>query len=355
MRSSIIISEVTTLSEFASLEAEWNELVESLEHPTPFLTWEWMWHWLKWLRGREELAVLLARENDRLVAVAPFILRTLVPRLGPFRLRFLGSGVTDELDFIGRELQENIIEDFLTESHKRWKWNLLDLHEFPETSPSISSVQRWAKSFLHRSCQTRLVEGLRVPLPPQYDLFSSTLSSRMRAKVRKAEERMLERFSDVTLRVNTSPSDVSKAMEDYLGFQTARWSSEPRSLYHERGYRGFLKDVAIALAGRGYTRIFQLSGDDEVLGIYLCFQVQRRTLGYGIAVGPGYWHLEVGFQLIHRVIRAEIERGQKCLDFLRGVEQYKARFGAEPKRSIRLRVTAPRLLGPVTALFRWAG
>ncbi len=42
------------------------------------------------------------------------------------------------------------------------------------------------------------------------------------------------------------------------------------------------------------------------------------------------------------IVRQAIERGYRAYDFLRGDEPYKARFGAQPRPSVELRIVPPR-------------
>jgi len=347
---SVVITEETTGSGFTALRHEWNALSRRANQTLPFQTWEWMWQWWKHMGDRHGLAILIARRRDRLVGVAPFTLRDAATPVRVRTLRFLGSEVTDELDFIGDGADARIVWRFLSESRRRWRWNLLDLWEFPSESPSVAAVEAWARSVLRRRCLAQLVDGLEVHLPSEYSKYWMGLTPRMRAKIRTSERRTQDRFGSLSLDVATSPRDVPAALKEYLRIQKARWEQEPTGLYHRLEYCDFLRDVSVALATRGLTRIFKLSGDGQTLGLALCFGTSGRTLSYGIATDPALRHLEIGFQLVNRVIRTEIARGQRVLDFLRGREQYKSRFGARPKQVVRLRVAESGLAGRLAAM-----
>ncbi|WP_428681619.1 GNAT family N-acetyltransferase [Reyranella sp.] len=127
---------VTSVEAFERLRPEWNELVDSMEHPEIFYRWEWSFLFFRHCRAGDELFIVVARDapGARISALAPLCLR---------RTRRLGVGVTvaetivaglaDYQNFLirggvhrGRAVGE--ILDFMA-AHAR-HWDVLDLHQF---------------------------------------------------------------------------------------------------------------------------------------------------------------------------------------------------------------------------------
>ena len=74
----ITVQEVTTRTGFEQLEPEWNALLTRSASNNIVLTFEWMSTWWQVFgdRGRQ-LYILVAREGDNIVGIAPLLRRTI--------------------------------------------------------------------------------------------------------------------------------------------------------------------------------------------------------------------------------------------------------------------------------------
>jgi hypothetical protein len=89
----------------SSIATEWNALLAESITNAPFLRYEYMQQWWKTRGGGEwqhaSLALMTAREGDRLVGIAPLF--HAVNRAGETALLLLGSiEISDQLDLIVR-------------------------------------------------------------------------------------------------------------------------------------------------------------------------------------------------------------------------------------------------------------
>src|SRR5438034_2418206 len=80
--SAVVIREVTTLPDFDAMQTDWNQLVDQLEVPSPFQTWEWNRAWWNHFGEGRALLILEFRQAGRVIGIAPF-----------FRRRLLTSGL----------------------------------------------------------------------------------------------------------------------------------------------------------------------------------------------------------------------------------------------------------------------
>ena len=118
-----------------------------------FLTWEWLYLWTKHYLGGDRLRILLLLDDDqRLVGIAPFYLRTTKAQgLIPLReLRFLGSETvcSSYLDVIVSERHTPAVLRSLCGylfNQARSDWDILTLSEVPTES---STFDLWNKLFI---------------------------------------------------------------------------------------------------------------------------------------------------------------------------------------------------------------
>jgi hypothetical protein len=88
------------------------------------------------------------------------------------------------------------------------------------------------------------------------------------------------------------------------------------------------------LDGKPVAAEYQLVGD----GILYSYQT---------GVDPDALAQQPGKLLTLMVLRRAIERGYREFDFLRGDEPYKARFGAEARRSVAIRIVPQHAIAQV--------
>ena len=74
------------------LEGDWRELVAASDADSPLLQWEWVSAWWRHYGMGNQLAVLLARNDEELLGIAPLFIEHRRPPFGPRVIRFLGTG-----------------------------------------------------------------------------------------------------------------------------------------------------------------------------------------------------------------------------------------------------------------------
>src|ERR1700694_5670006 len=87
------VTEVTSAESFDELRVEWNALVDKMECPSPFQSWEWNRTWWKHFGGHDKLRILVFRRGQQAVGIAPLYARSHgLRRIGPSSLVPIGGG-----------------------------------------------------------------------------------------------------------------------------------------------------------------------------------------------------------------------------------------------------------------------
>ena len=123
------------------LEEAWTELVLNAEASTVFASYQWNVAWLHHFGvGSTPYVLTVWKDGQKLVAVAPFMIR----RLGPLRiLQLLGTGLSDYGDVLVRPgfAREafGALFAYLRANHR--SWDLADWREVPAYSPLLSYLR----------------------------------------------------------------------------------------------------------------------------------------------------------------------------------------------------------------------
>ena len=172
---------------------DWNQLLKQSVSPVPFLTPEYLAAWWQTRGGGEwpeesELALIAAFEDDSLVGVAPLFAAQ--NRAGQPALMFIGTvEVSDFLDFIvtPEKLPAFLsgLLDFLLSTPDLPAWEVLDLYNLLDDSPTLAALQAEAEKRGWAHEQTRLQPSPVIALAGDFDTYLAGLDKKQRHEIRR--------------------------------------------------------------------------------------------------------------------------------------------------------------------------
>ncbi|HJW83018.1 MAG TPA: GNAT family N-acetyltransferase [Anaerolineae bacterium] len=317
----------TTDAVFDSLAAEWNALLHASTADTPFLTLEWQAAFWRTL-GEGTLNVVETRDADgALLGLAPLYR---IGSGGKRALRLVGGvDPSDYLDFIitrGREAEVGAaMLDALAADPE---WDVLDLYNVPETSPtrvwlpSIAAARGW------RLTDEKQVVSPLLPLPDSFEAYLESLDSKerreMRRKLRRADAAEGLRWYIVD---GEFASELEPEVDAFLDLMVrSRTDKADFMTPHMRQF--FYAGVRAAHRG-GWLQLAFLEVEGRKAATYLSFDYGDRLMIYNSGYEPSaFLALSPGIVLIARLIEQAIQKRKRAVDFMRGGEEYKYRLGA---------------------------
>jgi CelD/BcsL family acetyltransferase involved in cellulose biosynthesis len=100
--------------------------------------------------------------------------------------------------------------------------------------------------------------------------------------------------------------------------------------------RDFFQDIASAFDDMGWLRLRGTFLSDKLISILFSFQLQQTVYLFNSGFDPEAAYLSPGIVSICQDIQSAIDERITYYDFLRGNEEYKYRFGAEDRATVRL-------------------
>lgn len=327
-------SRLTTLPEIDALRDEWWQLEERCPGLTPFSTWEWCDTVAKHYGGGRPFWVFTLRDGGDLVGVAPFA----GTRLGGVRLlRFIGSAlgrysIADYLDLLAAEGREDeVVAAFCDELARHPGWDVLHLQEVPFSSHTVGRLVAGAAS---RGWLTLLQPGSDVHLLPingTWDTYKMTLSQATRNGTGRRTRKLVAERGGEFCTIGDDESATYTAMEELFDLHTRRWRSVGMPGIFRDHRRRFHHEVASRFAQRGMLRISLLRCAGETVVINYGFQRDGVLYHYAGGFNPdsNWAHFGLGMVLHLQIIKDAFEQGARCIDFMRGEGDYKARYRME--------------------------
>lgn len=329
----------TDAAGFAALREEWNPLLRDSASDTIFLTWEWQSTWWEHL-GEGELYLLAMRTDEgRLVGIAPLRLTMLDD--GPNDLSIVGCrDVSDYLDLIAASGHEEKVYSALLDwlgSDEAPAWDLADLCNIPAASPTHSLLAEMAAA---RGYQVQTeVEDICpiISLPSTWDEYLSSLSKKQRHEIRR-KIRRAEGSGQINWYIVNEEHDLAAEMEAFV--ELHQKSHVDKDEFMDAQMKGFFHAAAQILQEAGWLQLALMDINGEKAAAMLNFDYRDSILVYNSGYDPQkYASLSPGIVLLSYCIQWAIESGRARFDFMRGNEEYKYRFGAQPTEIYRLLIT----------------
>jgi CelD/BcsL family acetyltransferase involved in cellulose biosynthesis len=322
---------VTLVSgDIAGLEPEWSSLLARDRTATPFSSFQWAHAWCQhWSEGAGPW-VLEAREGDRLVGLAPFVLH----RRGRLRLlRGLGVGVGNYWDIIAAaEDRENVLSAIAgTLRDRSSDWDALFLDKLPEESMTDAALRAAGL----RSGWRAESSSPRIELPATFEDYLAGLSKNRRGKLRR-NLRALD-SGEIAVCDVRDPDLLRQAIGRWQALRIDWWAGREQPMQPEHAsdrFLAFTQEVIPALVAVGHAAVWEVRYRDELLGVTINF-LDDDTFYYWLwGFDVRFEELRPGHTLLAYCIRWSIETTRRYFDFMIGDEPYKYDY-APARRSVR--------------------
>ena len=324
------VERITTLAEFDAERARWEELERADPHVTVFMTWAWLRAYLPAARMR--WSILVVREGGAAIAYLP------IAQNGFFLDRELFLGANPAADYAGMlALPERAdaailaLADALLE--RRWDGlNLLDVSD-----PRIEAlVNRLVERGLRVEARDE-TRCLSCELPDTWEEYiTKRISAKTRVNMVRVERRLAEALPG--FRISEPTADDVDAHVDAM--VTVHHKRQGGNL--KRAHRRVGTLLRNAYATGVLRLIIYWDETRPIAGAAAFVDPARSYFGlYIIGFDEAYDKLSPGKGIIGRAIRTAIESGYKRFDFMRGDEEYKARYAGELHVTQHYRLTRP--------------
>jgi len=343
------------LDELAPYADDWDRLAGGV----PFRNWAWLSTWWKHYQrdhrrdhpGTQLMVPCVFDRSDRLIGLAPWYVDHRNP-LGRV-VRMLGTGevCSDYLSVLCQPGQEYPVTralcDCLTgsehaEDYDRQPWDLLELTGCDAEDLAIGHLVRHFGERGHTVHRRSGPNCWRIELPASWEEYLAGLSKGHRKRLRRLERSVLD-TDRAAFHTVEHVDDLPHAMDILVDLHQRRWRAlgEPGCFASPR-FAAFHREVAPKTLLGGQLQLHWLELDGKPAAAEYDLAGGGVVYSYQSGVDPEILDREPGRLMNLFTLRRAIEQGYRAFDFLRGDEPYKARYRAEPRPSVTVRVVPNR-------------
>ncbi len=325
------------------LAEPWNQLLAESASHVPFLRYEYLSTWWQTLGGGEwahgDLFVVVARAEDGgLIGIAPLFFTDNLD--GRPALMFLGSfEISDYLDVIARPADLPSFVDallsYLLTAPDVPPWAVLDLYNLLDDSPTLAALQESAGRLGLTCTEETLQPAPCITLPGSWEAYLAGLKKKHRHEIRRKLRRAETAPDGVRWYFVEEEASLDAEMEAFMQLMTY----DPEKDQFLTGVMRTQMKAAVHTAFRaGWLQLAFLEIGGQKAAAYLNFDYGNRIWVYNSGLNFDLRYYSPGWVLLSYIIQWAIENGREALDFMRGDENYKYRFGGVNRYVKRLQV-----------------
>ena len=292
-------------------------------------------YWEEFGQAPEHLSLAFASADDgRPLAICAF------ERMDDGTLRFLGgTEVTDYLGPVGLpEIRAEFSNELWAALADRDDWDVADLRGLAEDNAWFPHLRDAASSqgFVVDVGEDPNGVAPFLPLPDSFEAYLGALPSKLRHEIKRKAKKLEGEAGP--FRIVTADGDTLMPLLDRF-IELHRLSDGPKGVFMVPGMEIFFRRLGEAFCGEGMFRMTFLEVRGELAAGTIGFVFDGTYSLYNSAFDRAWGNLAPGMVLVGEVIRLATEEGCSAFDLLKGDYAYKYRFGAKPRRVMRLLVT----------------
>lgn len=352
----VSVEEVNDIDTFRLLKDSWNELLQQCPDNDIFLTWEWLFHWWKYHGDDKKLRILLIKERDNILGIAPFMQSTY--HSGLLSVNALENICAINCDRSGivygpdnHKVAVALLKHLekLTEEEKI----IVRISHVPENSGFATLLWKSYREFADSLIIKKRVISTcpYIVLPETWeDYRNHYCPSKKRMKTLRYSLRALQRDRTVELKEFDGDDDSLKSQLQILfELHKNRWLAETgKSKFTERRTCDFYFEVSKVLRQNGWLSFTFLNVDGKPASIIWGFKYNNAWMDMTPVFNPEYSKFSVGQIQIMKIIESAIREGLHKCDFLKGGSEYKSRWTSSSIDNLQITI----IKGDIWAKYR---
>jgi CelD/BcsL family acetyltransferase involved in cellulose biosynthesis len=345
------IAVLEELPDDAELRRRWNELVQQMERPEVFYTYEWA-QAVDCAYGKlQRPFILLGYGGESLVGIVAFAKEN----VGADAVVFLAGGTADYCDFLSEPVRRHEFVSAVFSELRRRQIAKLTLANLPADSSSVPAIHDAASHYHYHRFSRHGYLCARVVLgsAEQRAALKQVTAAR---KMMRRNLRDLRKKASVAFRHDTRWEEIEPFLESFVRAQVARFLMTGRiSIVRSGERRVFLRELARSLSRSGWAMLSSMQVGDVSVAWNYGFQFAGSWFWYQPTFSIAYEDYSPGFCLLSNIVETACDSPDvEVVDLGLGAEGYKDRFATSNRQTLHL-VLHQAFVSHVHAVLRFHG
>lgn len=314
-----------SINEFKESKDAWNKLALSMNFPSIFCTWEWIYTWWEHFGRDYEPVILFVYKDAGLVGILPLAYhKTKNGILNSRKLIYCGSNelYPDHLDIIcAKEDADdclNAIFEFFSSEYK--DWDVLNISLFSEDSSLLHFLNRNILYFASEIRQASVAPY--IVLSGSFEEYISRFDKKQRYNLRSRRKKLYEQYGFKY--VSSEPLQEQEGLKTLFALHEKRAKRKNIvSSFSGKNIINFHNTLVQRINKNGWLSLRFLRNKNELIAVSYNFIFGGTVFSYQKGLDPAWEHYGPGTVILCELINEAFSNGNIEYNLLHGGEEYK--------------------------------
>jgi CelD/BcsL family acetyltransferase involved in cellulose biosynthesis len=212
----------------------------------------------------------------------------------------------------------------------------LDLYNFLEGSLTLNALDASVSRLGWKIQKEAIQPAPAILLPASWDEYLAGIKKKQRHEIRRKMRRAESHDVPINWYIVEEEGKLDEEIDAFLDLMA--YDPEKKSFLTEVMRTQMRQAIHTAFRAGWLQLAFLEFGGEKAAG-YLNFDDMGRIWIYNSGINYKFFDLSPGWVLLTYLIQWGIDHGRTMLDFMRGDEDYKYRFGGEDRFVMRVQIT----------------
>ena len=235
---------VQSMAEFLKLEYQWNRLIENCKYHVPFLCFDWFRIWLNHFLGDNELFIILIYGENKLAAIAPFIIKNEKFRgiINTKKVELIGNVHSPVQNFIffdssNGAKKANLVYIFNYLKSQFKDWDIIELEPIPEEDATLPMIDlAVSESGFKRRQYICFGDWYLDEISYSGDEYIKRLPKNARLELKRRKKR-LEEIGQLEFQIGKDEDKLDYYISLYHEVRNKSWKHPEADILFQRDFR----------------------------------------------------------------------------------------------------------------------
>jgi len=325
----LYVNKITEFTEFLKLKDIWNKLLAESGINNPYLTHDWFRIAFEHFEKKDRLFILLVKDADEVIAIAPFLLSYEKHHSVPVKkIRFIEIVHTPFQDFIIAKKRRESLEAIIAFLQKNIQlWDLIEFMEMRSDSENIKILDDLCRKEKIFCYQFLISRSWFIPT----NISSEQGLAKIKPKVRRElgrKIRRIEKLGKLSFQIITELEAIEKHLGLFFDFHEQTWKGKERNAE-------FYYKIAREFSQRKEFILYCLCLNERPIAYTFVLKSKNTLFCIKTTYDPSYFAFSAGTIMFHKILEhAFQDKAIEIFDVGRGDEYYKQELTSYPINQI---------------------
>jgi CelD/BcsL family acetyltransferase involved in cellulose biosynthesis len=318
---------------FVGLQPVWNRLVTAAGIDHPFIRHEWVRTWWDCFEHHGRLHILVVREGDDPIAIAPLMVDEGRLYGSPVRrLRGIANVYTERFDLIltrrAKEASRAIWKFLAAEASM---WDMLELRQIPKDASGVEHLRFWAHEDKFLLGQWHSSDGPFIMIDRPWEAYTKTLSKRHLSNLR-SRSKGLHRIGEVRHEIVTGGEHLNITLDEAFLLEASAWKGQAGTAIINRPDRlAFYRTLLGRAAEAGWLQLHFLTVGGKRIAVQMALLLQKKLYILKSGYDPLFAPFTPSMLLCELLLQDAWKHQFVEVDFLGDAERWKLNWTSQTR------------------------